>query len=309
MCNNFPLALGNVTFGAAVVTSQVTGTGGASLWLAGIPVAVSGTLVNGGTSILTTLNAVNVVGYNSGPLGLSGNPVNVYGTLANGSPSYLTPLYTGKLNTSADPLEQSAQDTDFTSGQYALRFRRSAVTIGDISKPVGHPLTFASQAAAGTLAGFRFVGGPVTMAGDLTVLGNVTTGNVFGTGALWLQGKTQGGGTVNVAGTLVAGPVNATLMTAQGLTVGNVFGTGGTLWLQGPTAVNVTGDLTTGRIAAGGQVSTPNLVATDILATNVRANADVEAWAFYATKTPPPGNPPPPTRPTKIADQFGCYYA
>ena len=45
--------------------------------------------------------------------------------------------------------------------QYGIQFKRGGVPMGTILKNANRPLTFSSDVAAGTLAGFQFIGGTV----------------------------------------------------------------------------------------------------------------------------------------------------
>ena len=235
--------------GNGISLTDVPSTGTLTINNAGVTSIVAGTNIT-----INQANGAVTISSNGGGGGGGGTVTSVG----------LTPISSSRIAVTNSPIT--------SSGNMTVDLATSGVSAGTYTYPTltvdayGRVTSASSAAAAGTVTsvgvvpgdGIQVTGSPVTTSGNINITNTGVTRLNAGTG-ISLSG---GNGNVTVSTTITGGTVTGVTVASTTLTVsGSPITTTGTITINLPTTITLTGNITGGNLISTGRITSANATA------------------------------------------------
>jgi hypothetical protein len=196
----------------------------------------------------------------------------------------LTPVSSARITVTNSPI--------ISSGVISIDLATTGVIAGDYTYPsvsvddYGRITSIANAASVGTVtsigvtpgAGIQVTGSPITTSGDINIINTGVTRLSAGTG-ISLSGSN---GNITVSTTTTSGTVSSVIVSSNALTItGSPITTSGTITVDLPTNMSITGNITGGNLLTNGKLV---LSGSEDLASSGAANLLVTA-SYFTTLT------------------------
>ena len=196
----------------------------------------------------------------------------------------LTPVSSARITVTNSPI--------ISSGVISIDLAATGVIAGDYTYPsvsvddYGRITSIANAASVGTVtsigvtpgAGIQVTGSPITTSGDINIINTGVTRLSAGTG-ISLSGSN---GNITVSTTTTSGTVSSVIVSSNALTItGSPITTSGTITVDLPTNMSITGNITGGNLLTNGKLV---LSGSEDLASSGAANLLVTA-SYFTTLT------------------------